>query len=58
MTIDILLNVLRSEGNQTMKFSKLIKYSGKNVFIQKSWRKEGRETISRTLLVFKKNYKK
>ena len=40
------------KGNQTMKFGQFIKYSKKNIFLQKSCRKWGRETSSRPLFVF------
>ena len=45
VTIHILPNISRSKGNQTMKFGQLIEYN-RNVFIQKSCRKQGREANS------------
>ena len=51
ITIHILPNILRSKGNQTMKFGHLIKYNKRNFFLQKSCRKAGRETSSRPLFV-------
>ena len=36
--IHILPNILRSKGNQTMKFGQLIRY--RNIFLRKSYRKE------------------
>ena len=38
--------------NQTMKFDQLIKQIVKNIFLQKSCRKLGRETSSRPLFAF------
>ena len=32
--INILLNISRGKGNQTMKFDQLIKYSVKNISLQ------------------------
>ena len=49
----ILLKISRSKGNQTIKLRQLIKYSVRNIFLQKScgkWERE--ETSSRTLFVF------
>ena len=37
-TIHMLPNIPRSKGNQTMKFSQLLEYNKRNIFIQKSWR--------------------
>ena len=39
ITIHILPNSSRSKGNQVMKFSQLIKYSMRNIFLQTSCRK-------------------
>ena len=36
IAIDIFLNISRNEGNQTMKFSQLIKYNMRNIFLEKS----------------------
>ena len=55
MTIHILPNISRSKGNQTMKFGQLIEYNKRNIFLQKSCRKWGRETSSRPLCFFKKS---
>ena len=41
--IHILPNLLRSRGNQTMKFGQLIEYSMKNIFFEKSYTKYGGE---------------
>ena len=45
--IHILLNISRSKGNQTMRFGQLIEYNMKNIFLEKSCRKYGGETIPR-----------
>ena len=45
----------RSENNQTMKFGKIIECKKKNIFLQNSCRKWGRETSPRPLFVFFKN---
>ena len=47
-------NISQSKGNRTMKFGQLIKYNKRNVFLQKSWWKWGRETSSRPVFVFSK----
>ena len=39
-----------------MKFGQLIEYNKRNIFLQKSCRKWGRETSSRPLFVFKKSF--
>ena len=36
IAIDILLNISRNEGNQAMKFSQLIEYNMRNIFLEKS----------------------
>ena len=54
ITIHILPNVSRIKGNETMKFAQVIEYSKKNVFLQKSCKKRGRETSSRRLFAFLK----
>ena len=54
ITIHILPNILRSKGNQAMKFGLLIKYSMRNIFFKKSCRKRGRDTNSRPLFAFLK----
>ena len=43
---------------QAMKFGQLIKYSVKNIFLQKSCRRLGRETSSRPLTVSAKCFQK
>ena len=37
--IDILFNISRSKGHQTMKFGQLIEYNMRNVFLEKSYTK-------------------
>ena len=41
-----------SKDNQAGKIGQLIKYSLRNIFLQKSCRKRGRETSCRPLFVF------
>ena len=43
--IQILPNISRSKGNETIKFGQLIEYNMRNTFIQKSYTKCGGETI-------------
>ena len=43
---------LRSKGTQTMKFGQLLEYNMRNIFLEKSYRKCGEETIPRA---FSKN---
>ena len=52
ITMHILPNISTNKGNQTMKFDQLIKQIVKNIFLQKSCRKLGRETSSRPLFAF------
>ena len=37
ITIDIMPNISRSKGNQTMKFGQLIEYGIKNIFLEKPY---------------------
>ena len=53
LVIHILTNTSRNKGSQAMKFCQLIEYNLRNVFIQKSYTKCGRETIPRPF--FKKS---
>ena len=46
----------KSKDNQTMKFYQLIEYNLRHIFFQKSRRKWGRETSSRSFLVFQKSF--
>ena len=41
-------NILRSKGNQVMKFVQLIEYNMRNIFLEKSYTKCGEETILRS----------
>ena len=43
----MLTNISRSKGNQIMKFGQIIEYNMRNIFIEKSYTKYGRETIAR-----------
>ena len=45
IAIHILPNISRSRGSQTMKFRQLIEYNIRNIFLEKSYPKLGRETI-------------
>ena len=47
MAIDILPNISRSKGNQTMKFGQLIEYDMRNAFVEKSYTKSDGKTIPR-----------
>ena len=47
-----LSNISQCKGNQAMKFGKLKEYRKRNVFLQKSCEKWGREASSRSFLVF------
>ena len=45
--IHILPNISGSKGTQTMKLGQLIEYNMRNIFLEKSYIKCGRETIPR-----------
>ena len=47
IAIHIFTNISRSKGNQAMKFGQLIDYNMINIFLEKSYTKCGRETITR-----------
>ena len=47
-------NISQSKGNQTMKLGPLIEYNKINIFLQKLYKKWGRETGSRSLFAFLK----
>ena len=49
ITIHILSSILRKKGHQTMKFGQLIEYNCKNIFLETSYIKYGKETILRPL---------
>ena len=46
-TVHILTNILRSKGNNTIKFGQLIEDNIRNIFIQKSFTKCGEESSPR-----------
>ena len=52
IAIHILPNISRSKGNQTIKFGQVIQHNKKNIFIQKSFRKQRREISFRPLFLF------
>ena len=43
--IYIFTNISKSKGNQAMKVGQLIEYNMRNIFLEKSYAKCGRETI-------------
>ena len=43
IAIHILHNISRSKGNQTMKFGQLLEYNMRNIFVEKSYTKYGKE---------------
>ena len=47
IAMHILANVLRSKGNQTLKFGQLIEYNMRNIFLENLYAKCNRETILR-----------
>ena len=56
ITIQILVNISRIKGNQTIKFGQLIEHPKRNIFLWKLYRKLGKETCSRPLFVFLKSF--
>ena len=54
ITIHIFPNISLSKGNQTMKFGQLIEYKKTNIFLQKLWRKWGKEISSKPIFIFQK----
>ena len=44
----IFLNISRSTGNETMKFSPVIEHNIRSIFLKKEYTKCGGETISRS----------
>ena len=52
VAIHMLSNISRSTGNQGMKFGQLIEYNMSNIFLEKSYTKNGGKTIPRS---FSKN---
>ena len=55
ITIDILPNITRSKGNQTLKFCQLIEYHMTNIFLEKACTKYGEETSPRSLFLKKRS---
>ena len=45
IVMHILSNIFRSKDNQTMKFGQLIEYNKRNIFLEKSYIKCGKENI-------------
>ena len=54
IAIHILQNISKSKGKQTLKLGQLIKYNKRNFFLQKLFRKWGKETSYRPLFIFPK----
>ena len=50
IAIHILINISRSKGNKTIKFGQLIEYNTRNIFLENSYTKCGKETIPRPFL--------
>ena len=48
IAMQILHNISRSKGNQTMKFGELTEYNLRNIFLEKLFTKCSGGTISRT----------
>ena len=46
--MQVLPNISRSKGNETMKFGHLIDYNMRNIFLEKSYTKCGAETSLRS----------
>ena len=47
IAMHMLTSISRSKGNQVMKFSQLIEYNMRNIFLEKSFAKYGGETNPR-----------
>ena len=47
ITMYVLPNISRGTGNQTMKFSQLIEYNMRNIFLEQSYIKCDQETLPR-----------
>ena len=47
IAICVLTDISRTKGNQTTKFGQLTEYNMKTIFLEKSYRKYGGETIFR-----------
>ena len=50
--IHIFPNISQSKGNQAIKFAQVVEYNKKNIFLQKLFRKWGKETSFRPLFIF------
>ena len=55
VAMHVLPSISQSKGNQTIKCGQLIEYNKRNVFLQKSCRKRGRETNSRKSFIWGKS---
>ena len=49
-------NISQSKYNETMKFGQVMEYNKKNIFLQKTRRKWGRETRSKLVFVLYKRF--
>ena len=56
ITIQILTNISRKKSNQTMKIVQLIERNMRDIFLQNSCRKIGRDNSSIPFLLFKKSF--
>ena len=54
--IHLFPNISQSKSNQIMKIGHVIEYNNRNVFLQKSCKKRGRETSFQTSFYFSKNF--
>ena len=54
ITIHILPNISRGKFSQTMKFSRLMEYNVRNIFLQKSWENLSARLLSAPICFFKK----
>ena len=55
VAIHILSNISGSKGDHVMEFGQFIEYNKRNIFLQKSCQKWGKESSSRSLLIFLKS---
>ena len=56
ITVHIMLNISSCKDNQAMKFGQLIEDNVKNIFLERLYRKKGRETSSRSPFTFQKSF--
>ena len=56
ITIQVVPNISRSKGNQTMKFDQSTEHNKRNICLQKLCRKCGSQASSRLLFVFLKSF--